>query len=237
MTGPEEVVAGLGSCVLIPCRYNLCQVGSSTRLPALRWLQKPVYDHDRRDYLGGLLVSTATSATSSRARIRLAVSPRPHPPTATTAYAEGDCSLVLSHVRAEDAGDYGLRLEANGSRSRHVLRWLHKVVLNVTGRDRLPAVPPPLCPRCYNQPYTSASCRCPPCAPPLARPTTPRRRAHDHPGVLGAPCLPRGHGHPCLGWASLQSGGGKSASLDPSRPRYGPLSHRHQLGLQPHLVP
>lgn len=142
VTGPEEVVAGLGSCVLIPCRYNLCQVGTSTRLPALRWLQKPVYDHNRRDYVGGLLASTATGATSSRARIRLAASPRPHAPTATTAYAEGDCSLILSHVRAEDAGEYGLRLEANSSRSRHGLRWFHKVILNVTGRDRLPAVPP-----------------------------------------------------------------------------------------------
>lgn len=144
VTGPEEVVAGLGSCVLIPCRYNLCQAGPGTRLPALRWLQKPVYDHGRRDYLGGLLVSTSTGATSSRARI--GVAGPPHAPTADTASGEGDCSLVLSHVRAEDAGEYGLRLEANGTRPNRDLRWFHKVVLNVTGRDRLPALPPALPP-------------------------------------------------------------------------------------------
>uniref|UniRef100_A0A8B9VV25 B-cell receptor CD22 n=1 Tax=Anas zonorhyncha TaxID=75864 RepID=A0A8B9VV25_9AVES len=164
VTGPEEVVAGLGSCVLIPCRYNLCQVGTSTRLPALRWLQKPVYDHDRRDYVGGLLASTATGATSSRARIRLAASPRPHAPTATTAYAEGDCSLVLSHVRAEDAGEYGLRLEANSSRSRHGLRWFHKVVLNVTDAPPAPHLWPDPQPLVEGR-MTTLGCWVPPVCP------------------------------------------------------------------------
>uniref|UniRef100_A0A8B9IP41 Ig-like domain-containing protein n=1 Tax=Anser cygnoides TaxID=8845 RepID=A0A8B9IP41_ANSCY len=140
VTGPEEVVAGLGSCVLIPCRYNLCQAGPGTRLPALRWLQKPVYDHGRRDYLGGLLVSTSTGATSSRARI--GVAGPPHAPTADTASGEGDCSLVLSHVRAEDAGEYGLRLEANGTRPNRDLRWFHKVVLNVTDAPPAPRLWP-----------------------------------------------------------------------------------------------
>ncbi|XP_035170256.1 B-cell receptor CD22 isoform X2 [Oxyura jamaicensis] len=164
VTGPEEVVAGLGSCVLIPCRYNLCQAGPGTRLPALRWLQKPVYDYGLRDYLGRLLVSTSTGVTSSRARIGLAVSPQPHTPTAATPSGEGDCSLVLSHVRAEDAGEYGLRLEANGTRPNRDLRWFHKVVLNVTDAPPAPRLWPDPQPLIEGR-TTTLGCWLPPACP------------------------------------------------------------------------
>ncbi|KAM6033123.1 B-cell receptor CD22 [Chlamydotis macqueenii] len=117
VTGPKEVVAALGSCLYISCRYDLCQAGPDPQLRNLTWIQSPDYDKERQEFMGRKV-----------AEIR-----------GTPGANEGDCALVLPRVRAGDAGRYGLRLVADPKRrnSNKELRWMHYVTVNVT--DTAPA--------------------------------------------------------------------------------------------------
>ncbi|NXI66082.1 CD22 protein, partial [Anseranas semipalmata] len=88
----------------------------------------------------------------------------PRPPTPTAASGDGDCSLVLSHIRADDAGEYGLRLEANGTRPTRDLRWFHRVVLNVTATPPAPHLWPKPEPLTHGR-STTLGCWVPPTCP------------------------------------------------------------------------
>ncbi|KAM6298477.1 LOW QUALITY PROTEIN: B-cell receptor CD22 [Podargus strigoides] len=106
VTGPSELAVGSGSCLYIPCRYDLCQAGSSAHLELLRWLRHPRYDREQREFTG------------------LNVGEPRWPPGAR----QGDCGLVLPRVQAKHAGLYGLRLMGSGDK----LRWMHYVNVTVT---------------------------------------------------------------------------------------------------------
>ncbi|XP_049649236.1 B-cell receptor CD22 [Accipiter gentilis] len=115
--GPKELVAGLGSCLYISCRYDLCQVGSDTKLQKLLWLRNPFYESTMKEFIG------------------VKVSEPPRTPEAN----KGDCSLILRHVRAGDAGLYGLRLVAGPTgRKKEQLLWIHRVTINVTDTPPAP---------------------------------------------------------------------------------------------------
>ncbi|KAM6184423.1 LOW QUALITY PROTEIN: B-cell receptor CD22-like [Sarcoramphus papa] len=111
VTGPKELVVGLGSCLYVFCRYDLCQAGPDAQLRNLHWLHHPHYNTDQKEFMG-----------------RKVAEPRGTPGT-----NEGDCSLILPHIRANNAGLYGLRLVADPSRRTYKeLRWIHLVTVNVT---------------------------------------------------------------------------------------------------------
>uniref|UniRef100_A0A8C8AAP4 Immunoglobulin domain-containing protein n=1 Tax=Otus sunia TaxID=257818 RepID=A0A8C8AAP4_9STRI len=110
VTAPKELVATLGSCLYISCRYKLCQGAKTVHFRIFHWLHQPHYDKSKHDFGGKKIL-------------------KPSNPTEAT---EGDCSLVLPHLRAEDAGVYGLRLVATSPQWLKDLRWMHEVTVNVT---------------------------------------------------------------------------------------------------------
>ncbi|XP_074714102.1 B-cell receptor CD22-like [Strix uralensis] len=116
VTGPKEFVAGLGSCLYISCRYKFCQGGKNIKFQKFHWLHQPRYDKTRQDFFGEKTLNPS------------------NPPETN----EGDCSLVLPHLKAEDAGVYGLRVVATSPQwIPRELRWMHQVTVNVT--DTAPA--------------------------------------------------------------------------------------------------
>ncbi|XP_059690639.1 B-cell receptor CD22 [Gavia stellata] len=143
VTAPKELAAALGSCLYISCRYDLCQAGQDAQLRVLRWIHQPRYDKKKQDFMGRWLDE-----------------PRRIPGT-----NEGDCSLILPHIRADDAGTYGLRLVAYTSRRpQKELRWMHYVTVNVTDTPPAPHLWPDPAPLTQDQKITFG-CWVPPACP------------------------------------------------------------------------
>lgn len=113
-----------GSCLYIPCRYNLCHAGSKARLMQLQWLHQPTYIKEEKRWTGrqvaNLLYPLATNV--------------------------GECHLVLPRLDASAGGVYGLRLEARPTKAGFKeLWWMHQVNVTVIGGDRThPPLPPSL---------------------------------------------------------------------------------------------
>ncbi|XP_054661048.1 B-cell receptor CD22 isoform X1 [Grus americana] len=117
VTSPTELVVGLGSCLYISCHYDLCKVGSDAELRKLRWIHHPQYDTKQQEFTGKKVSELS----------------------GTPGNTKGDCSLILPHIRADDAGVYGLRLvgEPNRRYSKGWL-WMHYVTINVTDTPPAP---------------------------------------------------------------------------------------------------
>ncbi|XP_076216969.1 B-cell receptor CD22 [Aptenodytes patagonicus] len=119
VTGPKELVAGLGSCLYIPCRYDLCLAGPEAQLRKLYWLHHPYYDKKKQEFTGQKVSSMGEFRDTPRTN-------------------QGDCSLILPRVQANNAGTYGLRLVADPSRGSYKgLLWMHTVTINVTDTPTL----------------------------------------------------------------------------------------------------
>ncbi|NWX49583.1 CD22 protein, partial [Steatornis caripensis] len=85
---------------------------------------------------------------------------RPTPGT-----GKGDCGLILSRIRADNAGVYGLRLVADPSRQLHKeLRWMHYVTVNVTDTPPAPHLWPDPAPLTQGS-KTTFGCWVPPACP------------------------------------------------------------------------
>ncbi|KAM9603376.1 B-cell receptor CD22 [Morphnus guianensis] len=133
VTGPKELVAELGSCLYISCRYDLCKAGPDAQLHKLQWIRNPFYDNTKQEFIGVKVDE----------------------PRRTSETNEDDCSLILRRVRASDAGLYGLRLVANPSRrSSKEFRWMHRVTVNVTDTPPAPHLWPDPAPLTQGQKTT-----------------------------------------------------------------------------------
>ncbi|XP_037235939.1 E3 ubiquitin-protein ligase Hakai-like [Falco rusticolus] len=188
VTAPEALVATLGSCLYIPCRYDLCQAGPSPHPPLLRWLHHPHYDPQQQKFWGRAVEEHR----------------------GTTGSPQGDCSLTIPRVYPESAGVYGLRLMANASRRYYKdLRWMHPVTVNVTGRNphlgvnpsppspthTIPPSPTPtLSPPSVSSLGRTGVNSCVPPSPPFPPPLTPHyppsSSPHPHPPYSPPPLPP-----------------------------------------------
>ncbi|XP_064296664.1 B-cell receptor CD22 [Phalacrocorax carbo] len=143
VTAPKELVAAVGSCLYISCRYNLCKAGPDAQISDLRWIHKPKYNEKMKDFMG-------QSVTHLRG---------------TPGANEGNCSLTLPHIRGDNAGVYGLRLVAEpGRRTFKTLRWIHYVTVNVTDTPPAPQLWPDPAPLTEGR-RTTLGCWVPPACP------------------------------------------------------------------------
>ncbi|XP_074023699.1 B-cell receptor CD22-like [Numenius arquata] len=143
VTGPQEMVVGVGSCLYISCRYDLCQAGPGAQLHQLSWIHRPNFDQKTREFRGRVVAR----------------------PSRTPGADQGDCDLILPHMGKEDGGQYGLRLVAQPSRRNFKeLLWMHFVTVNVTDTPPAPHLWPDPAP--INQGLrTSFGCWVPPACP------------------------------------------------------------------------
>ncbi|KAM9258079.1 LOW QUALITY PROTEIN: B-cell receptor CD22 [Morus bassanus] len=169
VTGPKELVAGLGSCLYISCHYDLCKAGPGAQIRHLRWILDPQYDMGKQEFMGQTVTTLQGTPDADK----------------------GDCSLILPHIEANSAGVYGLRLVAGPSRrpSATPLRWMHLVTVNVTSTPPAPQLWPDPAPLTEGN-RTTFGCWVPPACPSEQPTLTWEGPVTMTPGVLMYPQPP-----------------------------------------------
>ncbi|XP_030330180.1 B-cell receptor CD22-like [Strigops habroptila] len=172
ISAPSELVATLGSCLYISCRYELCSAGPGAQLLQLRWLHGPTYNKAMKDFKGVQVADLQRTPTGEGGD------------DGGDGWPEGDnCGLVLRRMEAAGAGVYGIRMVASKG-----MRWMHFVNVSVTDplthgqRAQIGCWVPPPCPE---DPHSLL----------WDGPVTTSRGAHVDPWTPPATVTP----HPALG--------------------------------------
>ncbi|XP_068785562.1 B-cell receptor CD22 isoform X2 [Struthio camelus] len=177
-----QVTLGAQASVLPKCGSSssssssqLC-LAPGARLRSLRWYRGAAFDRRLGDFAGPIVAALGDGAVGGRDDVAARAEFWGDP--------DGNCSLLLRDLRAADAGLYGLRLVANGSRGASSLRWMHNLSLIVTETPPAPHLQPPPDPLLEGHP-AQVGCWLPPACP-AARPP---RLAWDGPAAHLAQAL------------------------------------------------